>query len=122
MEKRRHKRINVKVGVAVYLPNMVDFEGFLVNISEVGVCLRIDNSDEKYTDLFKKGTKLKLQGSDEYKFLGYTKIDIFTCDMHVIHIKNDDKYIYLGCVMNGLNENFQEYAIGKQIEEMMLEF
>lgn len=120
MDRRLYKRTVVDLMsnfiVKPNEPGFFEFEGKIYDISECGIKVLVEGENAKtILDKIKLDDKIAFQSIDEYVLFNEKRTDIFQGDAKVIRISEDDNKVVIGCKIDRMTEEVEEYIKNKKM-------
>lgn len=113
-DRRLYSRLSiVNVPVMIYVDNVdIEFNGYVHDISEVGIGITIDNIDITQINI-EPNTRLKLVFLDEVYYVDQHDTCVIMCECIVKHIDTINNIIFLGGTVE--NEDYRKYYLKKEM-------
>lgn len=124
MDRRYYSRTKIRVESTFFIEgnkaDLRDFIGVLEDISEGGIRFIVDEVHFKESvGTIKKGTKIKFQAYDEYMFYNEMRDEVFSGEVEVIRIEENEDGIHFGCKITKLTEELASYINNKKVSEFV---
>lgn len=113
--KRFYKRLNTNIVAIAYAgAEGVEIGGTIINVSEDGLCLEVDQAVISDLSHIVPSRVLKIQIVDDYELFSCKKNCRLVVDAYIKHVSVDDekKTVKIGCAVN--DKEFENYVLDKK--------
>ena len=111
--RREYERIDVNIDCTLYLgENKEEIETKILNISENGVALKLD---ERHISDSLVGKHFTISFIDEYRYFTQNKLSVNTCSGTIVRVQDN----LIGCKFDNFNKGFIEYIADKKVEKFL---